>query len=70
VELGLGTCWIGGLDLSAVKQILDIPDFCLLASLLSVGYPAEDCQAAEKERLPLKELIYGEQYGKSPSGIL
>lgn len=38
---GLGTCWIGGMDRSEVKQILDIPEEHHVVTVTPLGYPAE-----------------------------
>jgi nitroreductase len=39
VEEGLGTCWIGAFDETAVKRVLGIPDSIRVVSLLPLGYP-------------------------------
>jgi len=39
VEEGLGTCWIGAFDETAVKRVLGIPDSVRVVSLLPLGYP-------------------------------
>ena len=41
VDLGLGTCWIGGFDKEKVKEILGLEDHLTLVALLPVGVPAE-----------------------------
>jgi nitroreductase len=38
---GLGTCWIGGLDQDAAKQILGIPENHHLVTVTPVGWPDE-----------------------------
>lgn len=39
VEEGLGTCWIGGFLQESARKALDIPEDCIIASMLTVGYP-------------------------------
>lgn len=40
-DMGLGTCWTGAFDENAVKNILNIPDYIVVAAIISVGWPAE-----------------------------
>jgi nitroreductase len=53
-SLGLGTCWIGGMDRSEVKELLGIPQDHYVATVTGLGYPAE--RPSPKERRPAKEL--------------
>ncbi len=62
-ELGLGTCWIGAFYEDEIKKILNIPENIRVVELLTVGYPAED-KVKIKNRLPLEEIAYGEEWGK------
>jgi len=50
-ELGLGTCWIGGYDEKAVKDLLHIPQEVRVVSIFPIGYPDE-----EPKPRPRKEL--------------
>jgi nitroreductase len=59
--LGLGTCWIGGLDRKAVRGILKVPDHVEIVGLLTVGFPAED--PAPPARKPLAEIVHYDVYG-------
>ena len=59
--LGLGTCWIGGLDRRAVAGTLKVPDHIEIVGLLTVGFPAED--PAPRPRRPLAETVHHEFYG-------
>jgi len=59
--LGLGTCWIGGLDRKAIASILKIPEHMEIVGLLTVGFPAED--PPPPSRKPLEEIVYYDIYG-------
>ena len=39
--LGLGSCWIDGLDREAVARILQVPQDMRIIAMLAVGFPAE-----------------------------
>jgi len=64
--LGLGTCWIGGLDRKAIAGILKAPDAMEIVGLLTVGFPAEDPEP--RERKPLTEIVHYDVYGKREKG--
>lgn len=61
VELGLGTCWIGKFDPSAVREICGIPREIEVVELLPLGYP-KDPQVTEKPRLALDEIVRWERW--------
>lgn len=60
--LGLGTCWIGGLDRKAIAGILKVPEHMEVVGLLTVGFPAED--PPPPPRKPLAEIVHYDVYGK------
>jgi len=64
--LGLGTCWIGGLDRQALSDILKLPQHVELVALLTLGYPAEE--PPPPPRKPLEELVHYETWGNQISG--
>lgn len=45
VAEGLGSCWIGSLDREKLKQVLSIPAYCEVDSLVALGYPAQKSKA-------------------------
>lgn len=61
VALGLGTCWIGGINGQNVKQILGIPDDIHLVGLMCLGYPA-DPSPVEKSRFPMEKIVKYERW--------
>jgi nitroreductase len=64
--LGLGTCWIGGLDRTALSDILRLPAHLDVVALLTVGFPAED--PAPRSRKPLREFVHYDIYGNPAAG--
>lgn len=63
-DLGLGTCWVGGLfDTEKIARVLKIPlDELKVISVLTLGYPAE--RPAAPVRKDLKDMVYFEEYSK------
>lgn len=61
-EKGLGTCWIGAFYQEKAKEILDVPDNCLIIALMTLGYPKEELKPEEKRRKDLNEIICWEKY--------
>ena len=55
VQQGLGSCWIGAFYQEDVRKLLEIPDECKVAALLTLGYPRD--QARFKNRKPLDEIV-------------
>ncbi len=64
--LGLGTCWIGGLDREAIAGILKVPDHMEIVGLLTVGFPAED--PTPPDRKPTEEIVHYDVYGNRTEG--
>ena len=59
--LGLGTCWIGGLDRKAIAGVLKVPDHLEIVGLLTVGFPAEE--PPPPPRKSLAEIVHYDVYG-------
>jgi nitroreductase len=59
--LGLGTCWIGGLDRKAIAGILKVPDHLEIVGLLTVGFPAEDPDPPDRK--PLAAIVHYDVFG-------
>jgi len=68
-SLGLGTCWVGGVDAAGRKQIaaiLKLPENLEVVGLLTVGFPAED--PPPPPRKPLAEIVHYDVYGHQAPG--
>jgi len=59
-DLGIGSCWIGAYSEPGLKRLLGIPDKLRVASLLTLGYPAE--KPAVKRRKRLEEIVHRNRY--------
>jgi nitroreductase len=55
VDLGLGTCWIGGFDPLKTKELLALDDNFQVLALLPIGYPERIPEP--RPRFPLEKLI-------------
>ncbi|MHA2006821.1 MAG: nitroreductase family protein [Promethearchaeota archaeon] len=40
--LGIGTCWMGAVNLKKVKELFEIPDNYVIKQVISLGYPDEN----------------------------
>jgi nitroreductase len=59
--LGLGTCWLGGIDKEAIGAVLGLPAHIEVIALLTVGFPDEDPEP--RSRKPLGEVAFWNVYG-------
>ena len=64
--LGLGTCWIGGLDRKALAGILKVPDEWEIVGLLTVGFPDEEPRAPRRK--PLADIVHYDVFGNFGPG--
>jgi nitroreductase len=64
--LGLGTCWLGGVDRKAIGDILKLPEDVRVIGLLTVGFPAEE--PPPTPRKPLEEIVHYDVYGRHSTG--
>ena len=64
--LGLGTCWLGGVDRKAIAATLKLPEHLEVVGLLTVGFPAED--PPPTSRKPLSEIAHYDVYGNQAEG--
>jgi nitroreductase len=58
--LGLGACWVDGIDRDAIADVLQIPVYLQIAGLLTIGYPAETPPVTPRK--PLFEIVHYEVY--------
>ncbi len=59
--LGLGTCWLGGVDRKAIGDILKLPEGWDVIGLLTLGFPAEE--PPPTPRKPLAAIVSYDVYG-------
>lgn len=60
---GLGTCWIGYLDIARASEILQLPADVRCYFLMPLGWPAET-EARPSSRKPLSEITFGDAWGQ------
>lgn len=58
---GLGTCWIGFLDVLRVGRALGLPSDWRCYFLITLGYP--DVVPPRRSRKPLSEITFAERWG-------
>lgn len=59
---GIGSCWIGYLDIAQASDILQLPEDVRCYFLMPLGYPAED---KRRPRKPLSELTFHDTWNQS-----
>lgn len=63
--MGLGTCWVGGLERKAIAGLLRIPSYLEIVSLIAVGFPDEEPEPTPRKSLDeiISYEVYGSQQG-------
>lgn len=64
--LGLGTCWIGGLDREAIGAVLKVPEHIEVVGLLTLGFPDEEPEPPARKSL--SEIVHYDVYDHTESG--
>ncbi|MEA2053512.1 MAG: nitroreductase family protein [Candidatus Thermoplasmatota archaeon] len=62
VEYGLGTCWVGAFYQDKAKEVLNVPPDCQVVALMTLGYPEEGLEPAEKRRKSLEDIMCYEEF--------
>ncbi|MEK6861509.1 MAG: nitroreductase family protein [Nanoarchaeota archaeon] len=60
-ELGLGTCWVGSLDVESIRRILKIPEDVVPEAIITLGYPEKFEKEVQRE--PVELITYFEEWG-------
>lgn len=66
-ELGLATAWVGAFDEENVKDLLDIPGELRPVAIVTIGYPRERAEPANKYRVT--DVTYINRYGNRVHAI-
>lgn len=61
-EHNIGTCWIGAFYQDKAKELLHVPDDCIVISFMTLGYTTEDFNQSIKQRKKIEEIICQERY--------
>jgi nitroreductase len=56
-ELGLGSCWLGWFNESAVRRVLGLPRKTQIDVMIALGYSAEGDPIRPKTRKPLSAVV-------------
>jgi nitroreductase len=49
MEEGIATCWLGAIDRDKLRQILGVPEYCAIDSVVALGYPNEKSVVEETD---------------------
>jgi nitroreductase len=61
-EMGIGTCWLGSIDKKGLAEILSLPSYCKIDSIIALGY--------KNEEPVLEEAADSIKYWKDEKGVL
>jgi len=61
---GVGSNWVGFLNLDEVKPLLSIPADLDLLAIVPFGYPAQAAGKGQKRRKPLSEMAHRGRFGQ------
>jgi nitroreductase len=61
---GVGSNWVGFLELDDVKSLLGIPENLDVLAIVPFGYPAQAVGKGQKRRKPLAEVAHRERFGR------
>jgi nitroreductase len=59
---GVGSNWVGFLELDAVRPLLGIPESLDVLAVIPFGYPAQKKAGGKKNRKPLSEVAHRERF--------
>lgn len=63
-EAGIGSNWVGNVNTSEIKQLLNVPADKMILTVIPFGYPAEAVGKGHKDRKPLAEIAHAEMFGQ------
>ncbi len=61
---GIGSNWVGFMNLDNIKPLLGIPGNMDILAVLPFGYPAQSVGQGKKNRKPLSEVASRDRYGQ------
>lgn len=68
--LGVGSCYIGDIleNCEAIREMLDLPSYCLPCAMLVMGYPTkQQLERKKSERVPLEDIVMNNSYQRKDS---
>jgi nitroreductase len=67
-EAGIGSNWVGNVNKEPIQELLGVPEGQMVLTIVPFGYPAKEIGKGNKNRKPLEEIAFEEEYGKSYQG--
>ena len=64
-ESGVSSNWVGNVNTTEIKKLLNIPEDKLVLTVIPFGYPAKEIGRGVKNRKPLSEVAHAGRYGTS-----
>jgi len=61
---GIGSNWVGFLELTEVKSLLGIPEDLDVLAIVPFGYPARSYGRGKKQRKPLAQVAHRGRFGQ------
>ncbi len=61
---GIGSNWVGFLELEGVKPLLQVPPSLDVLAVVPFGYPAQPHGRGQKQRKPLSEVAHRGRFGQ------
>lgn len=65
----IGSNWVGNVDTSAIKVLLNIPEAKLVLTIIPFGYSAEEVGRGVKDRKRMSEVAHWETWGQPYTGF-
>jgi nitroreductase len=63
-SMGIGSNWVGFMNLDGVPALLGIPDALEVLAIVPFGYPAVKKDKGKKKRKPLAEVAHREKFSQ------
>jgi nitroreductase len=63
-EAGVGSNWVGNVNTTEIKELLNVPQDRLLLTVVPFGYPDREVGMGLKDRKPLQEIAHAERFGE------
>lgn len=63
-EAGVGSNWVGNVNTTEIKELLNVPQDRLLLTVVPFGYPDREVGMGLKDRKPLQEIAHADRFGE------
>jgi nitroreductase len=62
---GVGSVWVGNVDVAAIRVLLAVPADRMVLTIIPFGYPKAALGRGVKQRKGMSEIAHSEQFGRS-----